>query len=85
VAPLAKLAGWSLPLVRAGGLLVALKGESAGDELARDADLVRRAGGTELSVVSCGSDVLPTPTTVIVVRRDTARTRDDLRRTRKDR
>jgi 16S rRNA (guanine527-N7)-methyltransferase len=85
VAPLAKLAGWCLPLVRPGGLLLALKGESAGDELARDADLVRRAGGTELSVVSCGSDVLPTPTTVIVVRRDTARTRDDLRRTRKDR
>jgi 16S rRNA (guanine527-N7)-methyltransferase len=85
VAPLAKLAGWCLPLVRPGGQLVALKGESAGDELARDADLVRRAGGSELSVVSCGSDVLPVPTTVIVVRRDTARTRDDLRRTRKDR
>jgi len=85
VAPLAKLAGWCLPLVRPGGQLVALKGESASDELARDADQVRRAGGTELSVVSCGSDVLPVPTTVIVVRRDTARTRDDLRRTRKDR
>jgi 16S rRNA (guanine527-N7)-methyltransferase len=85
VAPLAKLAGWCLPLVRPGGQLVALKGESASDELARDAEEVRRAGGTELSVVSCGSDVLPVPTTVIVVRRDTARTRDDLRRTRKDR
>ncbi len=85
VAPLAKLAGWCLPLVRPGGQLVALKGESAGDELARDADLVRRAGGSELSVVSCGLEVLPVPTTVIVVRRDTARTRDDLRRTRKDR
>jgi len=85
VAPLAKLAGWCLPLVRPDGQLVALKGESASDELARDADLVRQAGGSELSVVSCGSDVLPVPTTVIVVRRDTARTRDDLRRTRKDR
>jgi 16S rRNA (guanine527-N7)-methyltransferase len=85
VAPLAKLAGWCLPLVRPGGQLVALKGESASDELARDADLVRQAGGSELSVVSCGADVLPVPTTVIVVRRDTARTRDGLRRTRKDR
>ena len=85
VAPLAKLVGWCLPLVRPGGQLVALKGESASDELARDADLVRQAGGSELSVVSCGSDVLPVPTTVIVVRRDTARTRDGLRRTRKDR
>ncbi len=61
VAPLAKLAGWCLPLVRPDGLLVALKGESASDELTRDADLVRRAGGTELSVVSCGSAVLHTP------------------------
>jgi 16S rRNA (guanine527-N7)-methyltransferase len=69
VAPLAKLAGWCLPLVRPGGLLVALKGESAGDELARDADLVRRAGGVEQSVVSCGADVLAVPTTVILVRR----------------
>jgi 16S rRNA (guanine527-N7)-methyltransferase len=85
VAPLAKLAGWCLPLVRPGGQLVALKGESASDELARDAELVRQTGGSELSVVSCGADVLPVPTTVIVVRRDTARTRDDLRRTRKDR
>ncbi len=85
VAPLAKLAGWCLPLVRPGGRLVALKGESASDELTRDADLVRQAGGSELSVVSCGSNVLPTPTTVILVRRDTARTRDGLRPTRKDR
>jgi 16S rRNA (guanine527-N7)-methyltransferase len=69
VAPLAKLVGWCLPLVQPGGLLLALKGESAGEELARDADLVRRAGGTEQSVVCCGAGVLPVPTTVILVRR----------------
>jgi 16S rRNA (guanine527-N7)-methyltransferase len=85
VAPLAKLASWCLPLMRPGGQLVALKGASASDELARDAELVRRAGGSEPSVVSCGSDVLPTPTTVIVVCRTSAEIRDDLRRTRKDR
>lgn len=69
VAPLAKLAAWCLPLVRPGGLLLALKGDSASEELTRDADLVRRAGGSEQSVVSCGAGVVPVPTTVIVVKR----------------
>ena len=85
VAPLAKLAGWCLPLVTPGGWLLALKGESASEELARDADLVRRAGGTELSVVTCGA-ALAVPTTVVRVRRSVAPDdRDGRRRTRKDR
>jgi 16S rRNA (guanine527-N7)-methyltransferase len=84
VAPLAKLADWCLPLVRPGGWLLALKGESAREELARDADLVRRAGGVEQSVVSCGVGVLPVPTTVIAVRRS-AESSGGQRRTRKDR
>lgn len=69
VAPLAKLATWCLPLVRPGGRLLALKGDSASEELTRDADLVRQAGGSEQSVVSCGAGVVPVPTTVIVVKR----------------
>jgi 16S rRNA (guanine527-N7)-methyltransferase len=86
VAPLAKLAGWCLPLVRPGGWLMALKGESASDELARDADQVRRAGGTEQSVVVCGADVLPVPTTIVMVRKSaSAEGRDGRPRTRKDR
>jgi 16S rRNA (guanine527-N7)-methyltransferase len=86
VAPLAKLAGWCLPLVRPGGLLLALKGESASDELARDTALVRRAGGAEQSVMTCGAGVLPVATTVILVRRAaSAEIRDGQRRTRKDR
>jgi 16S rRNA (guanine527-N7)-methyltransferase len=86
VAPLAKLAGWCLPLVTPGGWLMALKGESANDELARDADSVRRAGGIEQSVVTCGADLLPVPTTVVLVRRsESAESRDGRRRTRKDR
>lgn len=86
VAPLAKLAGWCLPLVRPGGALMALKGESANEELARDADSVRGAGGVDASVVQCGADVLAEPTTVIVIRRAVpAVDRDDRLRTRKDR
>lgn len=37
VAPLAKLAGWSAPLLRSGGRMVALKGGSAEEEIERDA------------------------------------------------
>lgn len=85
VAPLAKLAGWCLPLVAPGGWLLALKGESANEELARDADQVRRAGGTDMSVVTCGTE-LPVPTTVVRVHRPAAAEgRDGQRRTRKDR
>ena len=36
VAPLAKLARWSAPLLRPGGRMVALKGASAADEVERD-------------------------------------------------
>jgi 16S rRNA (guanine527-N7)-methyltransferase len=86
VAPLAKLAGWCLPLTRIGGNLLALKGESAADELARDAEAVRALGGTEQSIARLGTDVLEVATTVIVVRRDKpASGRDGKRRTRKDR
>lgn len=42
VAPLAKLAGWSAPLLRPGGRMVALKGESASEEIARDAAALKR-------------------------------------------
>ena len=37
VAPLGKLAKWSLPLVRKGGEMIALKGSSVHEELERDA------------------------------------------------
>lgn len=44
VAPLAKLAGWSAPLLRPGGRMVALKGASAAEEVDRDAAALRRLG-----------------------------------------
>lgn len=42
VAPLAKLAGWSAPLLRSGGRMVALKGASAAEEVQRDMNTLRR-------------------------------------------
>ena len=47
VAPLARLAGWALPLLRPGGMMLALKGASADAEVARDAVAVRKLGGGE--------------------------------------
>lgn len=85
VAPLARLAGWALPLVRPGGRLLALKGASAPEEVARDASEVAAAGGGQPEVIRCGADVLDTPVTVVAIRRaESAWGRDGRRRTRKD-
>ncbi|MCR3720426.1 MULTISPECIES: 16S rRNA (guanine(527)-N(7))-methyltransferase RsmG [Prauserella salsuginis group] len=69
VAPLARLAGWCLPLVRESGTLVALKGASAAEEIERDRTDVAKAGGGEPRIVECGGDILDTPTTVVVIER----------------
>lgn len=69
VAPLARLAQWGLPLLRPGGTLVAVKGTSASDEVARDAVAVRKAGGGEPRVVRCGVGVIEVPSTVVLVER----------------
>lgn len=67
VAPLAKLAGWCLPLVRPGGRLLAIKGASAAEEVDRDRAAVRKAGGSEIEVLHCGAGVLDVPTTVVAI------------------
>lgn len=89
VAPLDRLWGWSAPLLRQGGRLVALKGESAEAEVVRDGSAVKRAGGSQPVVARCGVGVLETPTTIIEVERVGARGREGVRgrrpgRTRKD-
>lgn len=82
VAPLAKLVEWSLPLLRVGGSLVAMKGASAAEEVARDRQVVLGAGGGEPRIESCGVNVLNDPATVVVVDKvDGGRAR----RARKDR
>lgn len=65
VAPLSKLLGWTIPLAKPGGRLVALKGESAQAEV----DAALQAGGsgvTGLAVTQCGQGVVD-PATVVVV------------------
>lgn len=69
VAPLARLAGWCLPLLREGGMMLALKGASARDEVARDATAVARVGGGTPTVSECGVGLVEVPTTVVIVER----------------
>jgi 16S rRNA (guanine527-N7)-methyltransferase len=86
VAPLGRLAGWSLPLVVPGGRLLAIKGAAAEEEATRDAIAVRAAGGSAVEIVYCGATIAQPPTTVIVVRRLAQRvTRTTRARRRKDR
>lgn len=67
VASLDQLAKWSLPLVRPGGELLALKGALAEVELAEATPTLRAQGGASWSVVVCGEALLPEPTTVVRV------------------
>lgn len=54
VAPLAKLAGWSAPLLKPGGRMVALKGVSAAEEVERDGAVLSELGfeGVHVDVVA---------------------------------
>lgn len=69
VAPLGKLTGWSLPLVRVGGSMIAMKGASVSEELERDAAEIERAGGGEAEILTVGGGLLSEPTTLIRVPR----------------
>ena len=56
VAPLDRLVGWGLPLLRPDGRLLALKGERADEELASCGPAITDAGGTAARVdVSAGT------------------------------
>lgn len=67
VAPLDRLLDWSMPLVRAGGLLLAMKGSSAPQELEAAAGRLRRHGAAAASVVTCGEGVIEPATSVVRV------------------
>lgn len=68
VAPLAKLVSVVLPLVSAGGVLLAMKGASAADEVSAAARALAAAGATA-EVRRVGEGLLDPPATVVVVRR----------------
>lgn len=70
VAPLGTLTQWSLPLLRRGsGMMRALKGASAHEEVHRDAAQITAAGGGETELLVVGAEILEEPTHVVCIRR----------------
>jgi 16S rRNA (guanine527-N7)-methyltransferase len=67
VAPLDRLAGWCLPLVRSGGRLLALKGASAADEVAEHRATIARLGGADPVLRLCGEGLIDPPATVVEI------------------
>jgi 16S rRNA (guanine527-N7)-methyltransferase len=67
VAPLGKLAGWCLPLLDEGGLMLAMKGESAEDELAGAEAELEALGAEVWHVHQLGVEELAQPTTVVSI------------------
>ena len=65
VAPMERLAGLALGLVRPGGLVLAIKGAGAAEELERARPVLRRAGARDAAVVHAGSGRVNPPPAVI--------------------
>jgi 16S rRNA (guanine527-N7)-methyltransferase len=69
VAPLDRLVRWTLPLLEPGGVLVALKGRQAADEIAAARHVVRKLGGGPAEVLLAGTIDGLEPTTVVRIER----------------
>lgn len=67
VAPMERLARWSLPLVRSGGLFLAMKGSSVQAELDAASSVIHRCRGRVVDVVELGAEMLDHPVRVVRV------------------
>jgi 16S rRNA (guanine527-N7)-methyltransferase len=65
VAPLDRLAGLAAGLVRPGGLILAVKGAAAEDEVAQARPVLRRLGMREVAVVRAGDGKVDRAATVV--------------------
>ena len=65
VAPLERLAGLALGLARPGGLVLAMKGAGAAEEVTRAAPVLRRLRAGDVAIVHPGSGKVSPPPTVI--------------------
>ena len=65
VAPLPRLAGLAMGLVRPGGMVLAVKGRTAADELAAARPVLRRIGARDAEVVWAGHGKVVPATTVV--------------------
>ena len=71
VAPLVKLSAWCLPLVKLGGLMLAIKGRSAAEELRESFPLLPSLGAVSWEIREVGRDLLEEATTVVRLRKGT--------------
>ena len=69
VAPLDRLVGWCLPLLKSGGKLVAMKGTRAASEIEEHRAQVSRMGAARMDLVECGVGVVNPVVAVVVVER----------------
>lgn len=69
VASLDKLAEWSLPLLRPGGRMLAMKGDRAIGDLDESRRAMIALGAKDMRVVRCGVKYLTPPATVVVALR----------------
>jgi len=67
VAPLDRLVAWSMPLVRRGGSLVAMKGASVHEEVVAARETLVRYGAGEVAVLTYGAGLIDPVTTVLRV------------------
>ena len=72
VTSLDKLTKWSLPLMRRGGRMLAMKGEKAGAEVEEHRRVMEAMGAVDVRVVRCGVSYLSPPATVVIATRGTA-------------
>lgn len=69
VAALDKLTKWSMPLLRPGGRMLAIKGERASEEVEQFRRVMAASGAADVRVVTCGANYLRPPATVVSARR----------------
>lgn len=67
VAALSVLSTWSLPLVRVGGVMLAMKGTSAAEEIEEARATLESLGAGAFEVVTVGEELLDIPTTLVRV------------------
>lgn len=69
VAPLERLAGWTLPLTRSGGEVLAMKGSSASAEVEAARAALRKYRGQVMEIAEVGLDVVDPPVRVVRIKK----------------
>ncbi len=70
VASLDKVTKWSVPLLRPGGRMLAIKGERAASELDEYRRVMKSLGAVDAKVVTCGGAYVDPPATVVIAQRE---------------